>query len=119
MSGFETKVVEIRDRGTCIGALLIRMQSDEPTQRYYLRRVGHPEDGSSIVLMDLNNQHATNDPYTWGSKHLAGASSRTFGNAHNWIIDHFDEIQDGDVVDVEFILGETKSPKKSERTRCD
>lgn len=37
------------------------------------------------------------------------------GNAHNWIIDHWQELKDGDVVDVQFILGETKEPKVSER----
>ena len=36
------------------------------------------------------------------------------GNAHHYIQEHFDELHDGDVVDVEFILGETKAPKVSE-----
>jgi hypothetical protein len=36
------------------------------------------------------------------------------GNAHHWIIEHWDELKDSDVVDVEFILGETQQPKVSE-----
>ena len=35
--------------------------------------------------------------------------------AHNYIIEHWHELKDGDVVDVQFILGETKAPKVSER----
>jgi hypothetical protein len=35
--------------------------------------------------------------------------------SHNYIIDHFDELADGDVVDVEFILGEKPAKKVSER----
>ncbi len=34
---------------------------------------------------------------------------------HTWLIDHFDEIESGAVVDVEFILGEKPAPKVSER----
>jgi hypothetical protein len=35
--------------------------------------------------------------------------------AHDWIRAHFDELEDGDVVDVEFILKEKPKPKISER----
>ena len=41
---------------------------------------------------------------------------RTYPVAHDWIINHWDELLDGDVVDVEFILGETDVRKQSERT---
>jgi hypothetical protein len=36
-------------------------------------------------------------------------------NAHLWIEANFDKLNDGDVVDVEFILGERAMPKVSER----
>ena len=35
--------------------------------------------------------------------------------AHRFVIDNWATIQSGQVVDVEFILGETKQPKCSER----
>ena len=35
--------------------------------------------------------------------------------AHQHIIENFDEIEHGGLVDVEFILGETEEPKTSER----
>jgi hypothetical protein len=108
----DTKTLEIRDEGTFIGVLAIRMLGDSPTQNYYFRRCGYPADGSSIMLMCLSDGRATNDPYAWPAR---GMGVRTMGTAHNWIIDHFDDLLDGDVIDVQVILGETTEPKLSER----
>jgi hypothetical protein len=122
-----TKFIEIRDEGTCILALAIQMQATatglgdrtftDPAiaeiERWFLHyRSGYPDDGSSIMLMCLCDGKATNDPYEWIA---LGMGSRTMGNAHNWITDHWRDVKDGDVVDVQFILGETKVPKVSER----
>lgn len=106
------KILEIRDSGTCIPVLAIRMYGDNDVQRHYLHRAGYPLDGSSIMLMVIYTGKATNDPYEWSS---LGLGQRTMPTAHDWIIDHFAELSDGDVVDVEFILKETESPKVSER----
>jgi hypothetical protein len=107
------KALEIRDEGTRIDAIAIRMVADNETQDHYIHaRCGHPRDGASIVLMKLYDLRATNDPYEWPA---LTNDRRTMPNAHNWIIDHFDELKDGDVVDVQFILGETTRPKDSER----
>jgi len=107
-----TKVLEIRDEGAFIAALAIRMTGDNPIQNYYFWRCGYPSDGSSIMLMMLYDGKATNDPYEWRA---LGMGPRTLPVAHDWIIDHFDELSDGDVVDVQVILGETSTPKISER----
>lgn len=105
----KTKALEIRDEGTFIAALAIDMQPENEAQRYLLRRCGYPCDGRpNIILTRLDgNGQATNDPYAWGG--------RTWPNAHRWIIEHWDELVDGSVVDVEYILGERASPKVSER----
>ena len=57
--------------------------------------------------MKLNDQRASSDPYYWGN--------RTMTTAHVYIEQHWDRIEDGSVIDVEFILKETKAPKISER----
>jgi hypothetical protein len=57
--------------------------------------------------MRLDDQRGHADPHDWGS--------RTMPVARNHIIDHFEALSDGDVVDVEHILGETTEPKVSER----
>ena len=108
----ESKVIEIRDRGTMIAALAIRMLGTNPVQQYYFRRCGYPADGTSIMLMMLSDGKATNDPYSWGELRMG---PRTMPVAHNWIIDHYDELSDGDVVDVQAVLNETAVPKVSER----
>jgi len=41
--------------------------------------------------------------------------ARTMLEAHRHVAAHWNELQSGDVVDVEFILGETAAPKVSER----
>ena len=107
-----TKTLEIRDKGTHIPALAIRMRADSAVQSYYIHgRCGHPPEGS-IVLMMINDCKATNDPYEWEK---LGSGPRTMPTAHQYIIEYFDELNDGDVVDVEFILGETSKVKSSER----
>ena len=107
------KVLEIRDEGTHIPSLAMQMVAENEVQAYYIHdRCGHPRGGNSVMLMMLRDGKATNDPYEWGS---LGLGSRTMPVAHDYIIDHFAELRDGDVVDVEFILGETKEKKVSER----
>jgi hypothetical protein len=110
----ESKVLEVRDVATRIDALAIRMKGCNPIQHYYFRCCGYPEDGSSIMLMKLYDGKATNDPYEWPA--ITG-DQRTMPVAHNWIIHHFDELKDGDVVDVAFLLQDTEKPKVSERLR--
>jgi hypothetical protein len=106
----ECKTLEIRDRMTFIPALAVNINPDNQAQRYLMRRCGYPCDGlPNIILTRLSGDGAaTNDPYTWGN-------SRTFQVSHNYIIDNWNALADGDVIDVEFILGETKHPKNTER----
>ncbi len=123
------KALEVRDEGTFIPVLAVNMTPGRPypengvmtedefkasldaytARTYLLRRCGYACDGRpNIILTRLSGDgKATNDPYSWGG--------RTWPVAHNFIIEHWNELKDGDVVDVQFILGETKEPKKSER----
>lgn len=111
------KALEIRDRVTFIAALAVDMNPRYktiaaehcPHQHYLLSRCGYPCGGApNIILTKLNGSgKATNDPYDWGD--------RTWHVAHKYIIEHWAELNDGDVIDVEFILGETSAPKLSER----
>jgi hypothetical protein len=82
-------------------------------QRYLLRRAGYGlnDDPAQVILTSIagGNGQATCDPYHWGG------GSRTMTVAHEWLREHFDDIEDGAVVCVEHILGERKEPKRSER----
>jgi hypothetical protein len=108
-----SKILEIRDSMTFIPALAVKMVADNPTQHFYLHRTGYATATEPIiVLMRLSDHKAASDPYGWPT--LIG-STRTMMVAHEWIQEHFDHLSDGDVVDVEFILGETAAPKTTER----
>lgn len=112
------KALEIRDEGTFIAALAIDMNpsvgehwtpEEIKGQKYLLRRCGYPCDKRpNIILTRLDGKgKATNDPYEW--------EGRTWSVAHHYILEHWNEFRDGDVVDVSFILGETTEKKVSER----
>lgn len=103
------KCLEVRDEGTFIPVLCVDMNPDHEQQVYLLRRCGYPCDGRPNILIThlaADGGPAWNDPYSWGS--------RTCLVAHNWIIKNWPTLKDGDVIDVEFILGETRARKKSE-----
>jgi hypothetical protein len=106
----QTKTLEIRDEGTFIPILAVNMNPDGEGSRYLLRRCGYPCDGLpniAITHLSASGRPCWNDPYGWGG--------RTYPVAHNYIIEHWPDLRDGDVVDVSFILGETQEPKRSER----
>jgi hypothetical protein len=129
------KILEIRDSATFIAVIAIDMNPDrdtielksvKPTDRvrerafryltqgYYLRREGYPCDGKpniAISPLGANGRPFTNDPLFWQPEKIG----RTMRIAHDYIIDHWADLSDGDVVDVEFILGETSEPKVAER----
>ena len=104
------KLLEIRDRATFIPSYAIKPQPSNDAQRYLLRRAGYscqPDDNIVILGMLSNPARSTYDSYDW--------NDRTMQIAHNYIAENFHELKDGDVIDVEFILGEPTTKKISER----
>jgi len=103
------KVFEVRDRGTFIPMLAVKMTADSDAQSYLVHdRAGYPRVRCAVMITNLHGERqASSDPYFWGD--------RTYAVAHDYITENFDTLKDGDVVDVQFILGETKAPKISER----
>lgn len=107
----ETKAFEIRDKGTFIPAVGVLMVPDAMPEVYLLRRAGYGIDQRLVLLarMDANGiaHQASYDPYGWGM-------ARTMAQAHLYIQEHWNELRTGAVIDVEFILSETCTPKESE-----
>jgi len=106
----KTLVLELRDSATFIPILAMRLSSENELERSLLAHGGwgltNIEHSRYIMLhrMDGNNNVPSRfDPYDW--------QDRTFSVAHKYIEEHFDELKSGDVIDVEFILGETKTKK--------
>lgn len=108
------KTFEIRDSGTFIPALAVRLEPETERDRYLLGRAGYgttPGQQREYVFVAMlagGTGLATSDPYDW-------SEARTMPVAHKYIIGHFDELDSGDVVDVRHILGETEAPCESER----
>jgi hypothetical protein len=107
----EIKCLEIRDSNTFIPVICIRPIADNEAQRYLLRRDGYRADDTErcIIMIDAQCRGVAYDPYDWTR------GRRTQARAHVYIADHWAELDDGDVIDVEFILGEKPTRKISER----
>ena len=106
-----TKVFEIRDRATFISVLASAVSSyDSKIEAYHMHRNGFAVPGASQVFVTrLNDGQTQYDPYGWPS-----GLGRTMYEAHEYIQEHFNELPSGAVIDVEYILSETKEPKESE-----
>ena len=112
----QTKILEVRDRATFFPVIAVDMNPDVPNtrdsdaQRFLLRRLGYPCDGRpniAIANANANGGPLWNDYYGW--------KDRTYAVAHKYIIENWSSLQDGDVIDCEWILHETTEKKVSER----
>ncbi len=113
----ESKLFEIRDTATFIPVMAVRLSTDTEQESYLLSRAGYGQSlgvqARYVLLWRIAGEvhQATCDPYQWPG----GPFVRTMPQAHQYIIEKWDELVSGDVVDVEFILGETSERKVSER----
>lgn len=106
----QMKLFEVRDRATCIPVGAIQLGSTDPHEQRLITHAGYgpPAEQSQYLLLfrlDSVGNQISYDPFFWG---------RTLGEAHSYIAAHFDALQTGSVIDIEFILGETRAPKTSE-----
>lgn len=107
----EVKCLELRDSMTFIPVICIRPVPVNEAQRYLLRRDGYSgtNEERCIIMIDAQCRGVAYDPYDWGQ------DPRTKINAHIYIEEHWADLVDGDVIDVEFINGEKPTKKISER----
>ena len=113
----DAKMIEIRDRGTFVPALAVRLCSEHEQERYLLRRAGWSAEAAAgvetngaevaVALYPLTGHKAHTDPYDWGG--------RTYPVIHNHLLANWAGVEPGAVLDVEFLLGEVPAPKVSER----
>lgn len=103
------KMFELRDRGTFIPIVCINCRAIPIGTREYklLRSVGYSSDQPTILMTSLHGGKVAHcDPYAWGD--------RTYNFAHQYIEANWHKLSSGDVIDVEYILGETSKPKESQ-----
>jgi hypothetical protein len=107
----EIKCLEVRDAGTFCPVICIHPVASNEEQRYLLRRDGYRADPLEHCIIYIQNQcrGVAYDPYHFPQ------NPRTHRVAHIYITENWSMLKDGDVIDVEFILGETSKCKVSER----
>lgn len=106
----QTKLFEVRDRATFIPVMATMMIPTDNRERYLLRRAGYGFEYPLVVVTMLNRVEETHyGPFRWDD------GTRTMREAHKYIEGHFDELKSGEVIDVEYILGESNKKKASEQ----
>lgn len=113
------KIFEIRDVATTIPAMAFRFAhyEDSPIgvdeMIWLLERAGfgqRPTDHRQYTfLMRLEDAECHYDVYEWRG------GARTMPEAHKFISRNWSDLNTGDIIDIEFILGETSEKKTSDR----
>ena len=103
----ETKLFEIRDVMTFIPviATLIDSNTSDSQSGYLIRTTGY--NTPTILLGRLDGGKLSYDPH---QEIFSGSAE-----AHEYILNHWFDLNSGDVIDLEYIRGDTKVPKQSQR----
>ena len=103
------KLFEIRDEGTLIVALAVKLSPSCQVEQRCLARAGYARGGNDVWLTKISGGYGkgTSDPFRHGL-------GRTMRFAHKTIEKQFDRLDTGAVVDVHYMLGETPEPCKSD-----
>ena len=109
----ETKLFELRDKGTFIPIIATLMTSSDPAEAYLLRCAGYSIGSNDEWLVLLDRLDGGHSAYQADAQH--GGGPRTFPAAHMHIQNNWPELTSGQVIDVEFLLGERDTLKESER----
>lgn len=108
MTATETKFFEVRDSGTHIPIMATLLTKGESWWCYQMRRAGWgPETKQVFVVVNLLTMESQYDNQEWKSR-------RTMPNAHRFIEENWETLTSGDVIDVEYILGDTTVKKITE-----
>lgn len=105
----ETKIFEVRDRGTNMPAIAVLMSPTNAREHLILRHAGYScRPGDDMILFGhLEGGKFCYDPYE-----TSGNSTRF--TAHRFIEMNWAKLNSGDVICTEFIRGERTTPKETE-----
>ena len=109
----QAKVFELRDDMTFIPIIAFRLEPANLEEGYLLHRAGYGRDPRQyIIMMKINGggklDCATN-PFDMGQY------VDMWYPVHQYLQEHFDELEPGAVIDAEYLRGESEAPKRSER----
>jgi hypothetical protein len=107
------KVFEVRDVGTFIPAIAIKLAVSSDAERYLLKCSGYEVNDEGVV------PHLVLFGKLNGKSKLCfdvyDQDSSTMQQAHPHVQDNWYSLASGEVIDVEFVRGDSKEPKISER----
>jgi hypothetical protein len=103
------KTFEVRHHGKFLPVLAVMVDQimEDKAPQFLIRRSGYPTE--TVLLSRLKAPtEICSSAEQWGS-------DLTMFTSHDHIEQFFHKLEDGSVVDVDFICGETKSPRTAER----
>lgn len=104
----KVKLFEVRDEGTCMVVAAMKTKGESVAEGRLLKRAGWGE--NSVILCSIDGgSESTHDPFKWRER-----GNSTLFTAHMHIQKNFDELENGSVIDVEYISGRATQPKESE-----
>lgn len=104
----EIKLFEVVDRATRYSIMVVAYGYKTPKERWLLERVGLGNGSAySIQVTELETGKTERDRFKWRSE------GRTLFEAYKYIADNWNTLSSGDLIDVEYILGEVDKPKKT------
>jgi hypothetical protein len=108
----ETKLFELRAVATCIPIIATKLSPSNDQDQWLLAHIGYgatPEEQSQYIMIAR---------LEGGSIATANANRHPIHEmrtANKYLNTHFDELESGAVIDVDFIEGRTDKPVKSDR----
>lgn len=115
----ETKMFEVRDEGTTMVVIALKPDARFEAERWGWAKAGYGTDPMGqrgyVLLAPLSGGEGmlVCDPF----KHKGAPHVRTLPTAHRHITENWEYLRSGDVIDVQFVLGETTEAKAPERGR--
>ena len=102
----DTKFLEIRDVGTRIIVMCTLLAGETEVEKGMLATAGWHPDTTSVLLTSMSDYETGYDPFK--------KRDRTYFTAHRHIQQNWKHLKSGDVIDVQYILGETEKIKSPE-----
>lgn len=111
----KAKFFEVRDSMTMMPIMVTEIKlTGNKAEDWLMWKVGlgRPESGCyRFLVTELQTGESHYEPHDW----RPNTTIRTMREAHSYIEEHYDQLETGAVIDVQFILGEKPEPKISER----
>jgi hypothetical protein len=112
----DSKLFELRAPATLIVLMATKLGTTDLSESYLLSRSGFGRCNSDynkyvfVYPIDGGKGYAVTDPYEQNITEIR--------IVHQYIKKHYDELETGQVLDYDYIVGNTDKPKISERLEC-